>query len=626
MSFAVAALLLLRAYAGAQYLQPQTASRDAALVPARGIPPASARHQREAETSFLSGARHLEQRRYAEAEQDFARAVTLDPAKGEYLASLAIAREHRVTDLLQKASAARPGNPHAADQLIDQARALDSTNPRVLQHTLGQERASAPSHDVRLAGPLVLKPNATKHSYHERGDLRALASTIARDYGLTAAFDPDLRQATVRIDLDGATYPEAMRTLALLTNTIAVPVDEHTFLVATNSQENRQRYDRMVQESFFLPGVAANDLKDFVSIAQNILDIRQVSVEPTSGNIVLRGPADRVEAVERIYDDLQKGTSDVLLDVKLYSVDKQRVRDIGVALPTSVSAFSLSSQAQSIVSANSSLVSQLISSGLIPSSASTLQIAEYLVFAAGVGGSSLLSNSFAIFGGGATTGALSAGPLTINLALNQSEARALDDVQLRITDRVSATFKSGTRYPIQTSLYSNLSTPTSSSLASTTINGVSLSSLLASYLGTSTAGTAVIPQVQYEDLGFTLTATPRILRTADVGLKLEVKVSSLAGGAINGLPILDSRQFSSDLTVHDGETVMMISNTTESETAAVSGIPELSELPGFQSTTDRNSTKITGDLVLLITPHIVRRAHVAATGPYIPLTSRPGED
>ena len=78
--------------------------------------------------------------------------------------------------------------------------------------------------------------------------------------------------------------------------------------------------------------------------------------------------------------------------------------------------------------------------------------------------------------------------------------------------------------------------------------------------------------------------------------------------------------------MHDGETVMMVSNTSRSETAAISGEPGLSELPGFQSTTNRNENDTSGNLVLLITPHIVRRGHVQAAGPYIPLTPRPGDE
>ena len=38
-----------------------------------------------------------------------------------------------------------------------------------------------------------------------------------------------------------------------------------------------------------------------------------------------------------------------------------------------------------------------------------------------------------------------------------------------------------------------------------------------------------IPMVQYEDLGLTLKATPRVLRNGDVALSIEMKLDALSG-------------------------------------------------------------------------------------------------
>lgn len=595
--------------------------------PARQLPPVPAKLRDKATSAYLRGAKLLELGTYAAAEQDFAQAVALNPAEPSYLAALALAREHHVTALLQQAATARPLHPAEADSLLAQARRLDPANPRVLQRD--SAALAEPMQHTQAAGPIQLRPNDSRQDFHKRGDVRSLAQQIGRNFGVAVVFDPQVPMQDVRLDVDGVGFNDAMRVFSAVSGTFFTPVDEHTLILATDTAENRQRYERVVEETFYLPGIAGDQLKDYVSVAQQILDIRQVSVAPLGGALVVRGPADRVSAVERIFAGLQQGTSDVVLELKLYSVDKQHVRNLGVTLPGSLSAYSLAAEAQSIVSQNSSLITQLIASGVLPSTATSVEIAAYLVFVAGLGSSSaLLANSFLTFGGGLTTGVLSTGSIpTINLALSNSEARTLDDLQLRVEDRQTAIFKSGTRYPIQTSLYSDIASSSASSLASTTVNGVSLSSLLASYLGTSSIGTgAVIPQVQYQDLGLTVSAVPRVLRTGDIGMKLDIKIAALSGTAINGIPILANRQFTSDLTVHDGETVMMISDTTRSESAAVTGLPGLSELPGFQSTTNRNGTTITGDLVLMITPHIVHSPRNGIVGAYIPLVPRAGDE
>ena len=49
-------------------------------------------------------------------------------------------------------------------------------------------------------------------------------------------------------------------------------------------------------------------------------------------------------------------------------------------------------------------------------------------------------------------------PVTLNLSLNSSESRELDQVQLHLGDGEEGTIKAGSRYPITTSQYSNLGT------------------------------------------------------------------------------------------------------------------------------------------------------------------------
>lgn len=590
----------------------------------RKIPEPSDRDRDAAEKSYLAGAKKLRDGHFSEAELDFAKALKLNPLKPEYVQALLLAREHHVIDLLHEAAQERATDPAAANALVAQARALDPENPAVAQHA--PPVAIKPVRTERLAGNITLLHNASRHSYHLRADTKTLTQRIARDYGLEAVLDPDLQGKNLRIDVDDASFDEAMRVLGLVANAMYVPLDEHTILLAEDNAQNRQRYEHLVEQAYFFPGYAADQLKDFVSIAQTILNIQKVSVDAAQNAIVVRGPADLADAADRIFTDLLSGDSDVVFDVKMYAVDHARTRNLGVVLPSSFTAYNIAAEAQSIVSSNSSLVQQLIANGVIPSGTSNLEIAAYLVFVAGVGGSANLTNTFFVFGGGTTqTGVTTTGSPTFNLALSTSDARMLEDVQVRAGNRQNTIFKAGMRYPIQTSLYSDIAS--SSAGANTSVNGVSLSSLLSQYLGTSSLGSsAIIPQVQYEDLGLTLTVNPKIQWTGDIATHLEVKLTSLAGTSLNGIPILASRQFSSDLTVHDGDTVMMISEADSSETAAVTGLPGISEIPGFQGTTNKNGSKSTSDLVLLVTPHIVHQGHRAPRGPYIPLQPRPDTD
>jgi len=146
------------------------------------------------------------------------------------------------------------------------------------------------------------------------------------------------------------------------------------------------------------------------------------------------------------------------------------------------------------------------------------------------------------------------------------------------------------------------------------------------YLGN--GSTATVPQVQYEDLGITLKTKPAVLRSGLVRLSIDMKIESLTGTSLNNIPVLTSSNYVSDITVAEGQTVVMLSDMSNTESAAISGLPGLGELPGFQQTlSDTMKTTDSSELIMLITPHLVRRRSNSTASRAIPFsTSVPAEN
>jgi Flp pilus assembly secretin CpaC len=322
--------------------------------------------------------------------------------------------------------------------------------------------------------------------------------------------------------------------------------------------------------------------------------------------------------MNRTLADLIDGSGEVMIEVALYEIDTTHTRNVGATIPQQFSVFSVDAAANSLVNANQSLVQQAIAQGYISSSASNLQIALALI-ASGLVQSSLATNLLGVFGGGLfQTGISGSASATLNLGLNATDSRALDDVQIRVSDRQPATFRAGSKYPVTTSTYTTGLSTAASTLSNATINGVSVASLLSQYAGgTSTT----IPQVSYEDLGVTLKATPTIQQSGRIFLQLDMKLEALGGSSLNGIPLLMSRQFTSEITLGDGETAMLASNVNRTESAAVTGLPGLSELPGFEAPVDKDAEKDTGQLIVLVTPHVLRRRANMVAGPRILIRS-----
>jgi Flp pilus assembly secretin CpaC len=103
-----------------------------------------------------------------------------------------------------------------------------------------------------------------------------------------------------------------------------------------------------------------------------------------------------------------------------------------------------------------------------------------------------------------------------------------------------------------------------------------------------------------------------------VNLTLDLKIEALSGSMSDGNPILDSRQFASDLTVADGDSALLVSDVSKTETAAMTGLPGLSELPGFEMPLNDNVENDSTQLVVVVTPHIVRMPREMFAGPQVP--------
>lgn len=610
------------------FLLPVGAALLATQVYAQG----PAREPAKAEDAYLAGARALERRNLAAAEADFARAVALDPASPKYTLALALTHEHQVSDLVQEAALARRDNkPERSKQLLAEAKRIDPGNEIVLQHLEPAPPESGMKTDLKgggppnqpwrdqvasIAGPIHLAPNAQPKSFDVRGDVREVVRQVANGYGIRVTFEDSVTPRNLRFALDAAPYNETMPILLRMAGLFTVALDPQSALVVKDTPENRQHFEHQLQETIFVPGSTTEEMNDLGNVVKNVFDVKQITVQANAGSMVVRAPEQTLKAVNYVLADLVDGGAQVMLDLTLYSVSKTRTVNIGLAPPQSVGAFSVAAEAQSLVTANQSTINEAVSEGLLPLSGNYYaDIATEAVFllASGLASSSLLTGMFGIFGGGATTIGVSAPSATFNLAANSSESREIDSMQVRVGDHQQTVFRVGSKYPIQTASYSN---GTGSSCTSTaTINGVSICSLLSSF--TSSTAAATIPQVQFEDIGLTLKTTPAVTRSGMVSIHLDLKIEALTGQSALGNPILSSRLLTSDVTVPDGTAAVLVSALSKSETGAIDGTPGLSELPGFDDVTDKSKVEDSSDLVLTITPHVVRRRANALYSPRI---------
>ena len=625
-ALALAALLL------AQFPAAASAQSAAQPAPAPALPPAlsaapsspaphaSNADRRRAAKLFLASSKLFADGHLEDALAGFEQAAALDPANTDYKLAAEVARSHAVTALIQAAAKDRIlGDETSARAALNHALDLDPRNPEVTQHLfelrdtsqLMPEQPLVGQSGHSLGGPVVLEPDTGLHSFHMRTESRLAISQIDRAYGLTAFLDGTVPSRLARLDIDDATFAEAMRALALVTNTFYVPLDPHRVLVARDTRENRTKFMPQALETIYLSGLTPEEMTDMGNLARNVFSAQRAAVDASAGTITVHAPAAAMPAFNATMSSLLSGRSQVLLDVRIIQLAHNSTLNTGVTPPQTITAYNVYAEEQSILNANQSLVQQIISSGLA-SPGDTLAI----LLASGKISSSIFSSGIALFGGGLTESGLSPGSMTLNLDLNSSQSRELDQLQLRVEDGATGTVREGTRYPIQTSAFSSLS---GSSASIPGLTGAGSSSSLSSLLAQYTSSVPNVPQIEYQDLGMTLKASPNVMRNGNISLTIDLKIDALSGSALNGNPILANRTYSGVVQLREGEGVAVVSELDKQQSRALSGTPGLGEIPGLNEASSNDRQASDSTLLIVISPHVVRNAQPAGHTPILPI-------
>ncbi len=590
-------------------------------IPAPAPAPASAaakkhkvskQDREEAQKAFLEGAKDLEHEDARAAMGAFSHAVELDPDNRQYSLSEEVARQKLIADLIQQADKAKiMGHLEDSRAKIGEANRLDPHNPMVMQHmnelastTVAGEPAVRTETD-EAGAPIEFSPKPARISFHLHADQRTLINQVLSAYGIQATIDDSVTAKRVRYDVDDVDFAAAERTLALATDTFVVPLDPARALVARDTRQNRTKFEREAMETVYLPGMTNDELSQIVNMAKTVFSMPTAHAESGQSAITVRGPASDLTALNTTMKSLLEGRGEIQLDVSMYEVDRTKATDLGLILPTQTSVFNVYSEATSLLQSNAGLVQQIISSGL--AAPGDWEAILAILVASGQVSNTILSQPFGVFGGGLSMTGLTYQGGSLNMQLNSSDVRAVDRMQLRVLDQEDGTIRAGERYPIETSSYSSLSGTSlgipgisTAGLSSSLQNlGVNLSSLAAS-------ASETIPQVQYQDIGLTLKATPRMEGEHEVSLKLHLQLSSLGGTAINGLPVLNNREYEAIDSLRIGQSAVLLTSLSRQESNAITGIPGLSEIPGFQDTTNNSANLDISELAIVITPHVVR--------------------
>jgi general secretion pathway protein D len=361
-------------------------------------------------------------------------------------------------------------------------------------------------------------------------------------------------------------------------------------LLAGDTPEQHRQYDRMAARTFLISDASSpQELNDVANALRSLFEIRFLSQAPAAKTITVRAPQVMVDAATAFLEGLDADAPQVLLDVKLYQVSHTFTRDVGLHIPNNFQLFNIPASALAALGGQNlqNLINQLIASGGINQANSTALSA--LLAQLQNQQNSIFSQPLATFGNGKTLFGLSLDQLSATLSLNSSSVTSLEHATLRAGQGKDVNFKLGSRYPILNASFAPIFN----------------TAAIANAIGNNSFQ-AAFPSFNYEDLGLIIKAKPHIHGNSDIGLDLELQLRALGGTSLNGVPIINNREYKGAITLKNGEPAVVTGIVSRTEVRSMTGVPGLGYLPGVNQLANTNHKEEDDDeLLVVITPHLL---------------------
>jgi general secretion pathway protein D len=442
-------------------------------------------------------------------------------------------------------------------KLIDAANA-PQPRPEASAPTGLQKRVQEAQGPVDLAAisniPITLKLTE---------DTKVIYETVGKLAGINVLFDPDYTSRRVKIELNGVTLQDALEIIALESKTFWRPVTPNTIFIAADNPAKRKEIEQSVIKTFYLANLSQpTELQDVVNALRQILEISRIQPLPSQGALVVRGTPDQIALAEKLVGDLDKARPEVIVEVAIMQVSRDKTRNLGINPPTSATV-----ALQNNINNTSSTTT-----GTSTTSTTTSGTANQVNL-------NRLGNL------NATDFTVTIPPATATALFSDSNTKIIQNPQIRAVDGQKASLKIGDRVPVATGSFQP------------GIGGVGINPL-------------VNTQFQYLDVGVNIDITPKVHAGQEVTLKVSMDISSVTGQSnIGGIsqPVIGQRKIEHEIRLKEGEVNLLGGILENQDIRSLTGIPGLAQVPILKYLFSQSNVEHKeNEIVFALIPHIIR--------------------
>jgi len=380
--------------------------------------------------------------------------------------------------------------------------------------------------------------------------LKHILDSLGALAGINIVYDSDFRDQEFSVSLDNITFRNALEQILVSNRLYFKPLDQSTILVIPDNPQKRRQYDEQVIQTFYLSNAELNDV---LNLIRSVMQIQRIATNPQLNAITLRDTPDKIAIAQKIIEANDKSRSEILLNIEILEVDRDRALQYGVDL----SSYNIT-QTLNVNGTPTAPVSAITGNQLKAVDAA--------------------SWTFTI-------------PSIVYTALSTDRyTKLLATPQIRASEGQQVTVRLGDRVPIPVNVIQTAVAPTPGSNLTT--------------FPTTT--------FQQQDIGINIDVTPRVHHNREISLTMRFELTSITSpGTASIPPTIGNRTVNTVIRLKDGETNLLAGLLRRDERKSLRGIPGIGKIPVLRSLFASNEKQIEEkDIIFTITPHILRTPNI----------------
>jgi len=161
--------------------------------------------------------------------------------------------------------------------------------------------------------------------------LKQIFEVIGRVAGVNFVLDRDIKpEQKASIQMRDSNIDAALHALLLTNQLEQQPLDANTILIYPNTAAKVKLYQDLSVRAFHL---AQSDVKAVANSIRTLVKPRELVVDDKQSLLIIRDTADGIRMAERLVELHDVADSEVLLEVEVLEVSRNRLRDLGVSWP-----------------------------------------------------------------------------------------------------------------------------------------------------------------------------------------------------------------------------------------------------------------------------------------------------